>query len=107
MRRLRGGADIDHRDGGVPDDVLIIERGMGGARERLHLLEPIGTDLADMQLVHQSRARQRLRPDAAAPTGPDHRRFDLLHWSIPRGSVCRLVELIRAFTPVFAGYAKP
>src|SRR6266850_649957 len=79
MILLRGGADIDHRDVRVLDDVLVVERRGRRSGERLHLGQPVRADFADVQLVHQRGARQRLRTDAAAPAGNDYCDFNLLH----------------------------
>src|SRR5215467_1424028 len=79
MRLLGRGADIDHRDRRVLDDVLIIERGGRRLGERFDLGQTIGADLADMQLVDQRRARERLGADTAAPAGADDRDFNLFH----------------------------
>ena len=86
---LRRGADIDHRDVRVAHDVLVVERRGRGPGERLDLGQAVRADLADVQLVHQRRARQRLGADAAAPAGADHRGFDLLHRRFPKwASIC-------------------
>ncbi len=77
--RFRRGRDVDDRDVLVLDDVPIVERGGRGFGQRLHLGEAFGPDFADVQLVHQRGARQRLRTDASAPAGADHCRFNLLH----------------------------
>jgi hypothetical protein len=79
MVLLRRGADIDHGNVRVLDDVLVVERRGCGPGERLYLGEAIRADFADVQLVHQRGARQRFRADAPAPTGADHCDFDLLH----------------------------
>ena len=79
MGLLRRGADIDHGDVRVLDDVLVVERRGRRLGERLHLGQAVGADFADVQLVHQRGARQRLRADAAAPAGADHCDFDLFH----------------------------
>ena len=79
MVLLRRGADIDHGNVRVLDDVVVVERGGRGPRQRLDLGQPVGADFADMQLVDQRRARERLRADAAAPAGADHCHFDSLH----------------------------
>jgi hypothetical protein len=80
---LRGGADIDHRDVGVADDVLVFECRGRRLGQRLDLGQPVRADLADVQLVDQGRARERLGTDAAAPAGADHCDFDLFHEGTP------------------------
>src|SRR5215472_10399277 len=79
MRLLGRGADIDHRDRRVLDDILVVERGGRRLGERFDLGQTIGADLADMQLVDQRRARERLGADTAAPAGADDRDFYLFH----------------------------
>lgn len=79
MILLRRGADIDDGDIRVLDDVLIIEGCCGGPRQRLDLRQAVGPDLTDVELVDQRRARQRLRPDAPAPSRADHCDFDPFH----------------------------
>ena len=76
FRRRR---DVDDRNVVVLDDVLVVERRGGGLGQRLHLGEPVRPDLADVQLVAQRRARQRLGADAAAPAGADHCSFNGFH----------------------------
>jgi len=83
MVLLRRGADIDHGNVGVLDDVAVIERRAGRLGERFDLGEAIRADLANVQLVDQRRARERLGADAAAPAGADHCRFDALHAGYP------------------------
>src|SRR5215470_7799514 len=79
MRLLGRGADINHRDRRVLDDVLVVERGGRRLGERLDLGQTVRADLADMQLVDQRRARERLGADTAAPAGADDRDFNLFH----------------------------
>ena len=79
MGVLRRGADIDDADRVIVDDILIVERGACRIGQRLDLGEPVGPDFADVQLLHQRRARQRLGADAAAPAGADDRDFELVH----------------------------
>ena len=77
--RFRRGGDIDHADIVVLDDVLVVERRRRRLGQRLHFGQPVGLDLADMQLVDQRRTRQRFRANPPAPAGADHRRFHRFH----------------------------
>src|SRR5689334_3417109 len=83
MVALWSGADIDDKDVGVIQYVRVIESRGHGFRQGLHFGEAVRPDLADMQLVDERRARQRLRADTAAPARPDHRGFDLFHFNLP------------------------
>src|SRR5207302_11109769 len=79
MVLLRRGADVDDGNIRVIEDVLVVEGGRGGPGERLDLSQAVGPYLTNMKLVDERRARQRLRPDAPAPSRADHRDFNPFH----------------------------
>ena len=79
VRVLGRGGDVNDVDCGVLDDVAVVWRGGGGVGELVDLRQAIGPDFAHVQPIDQRRTRKRLRADAAAPAGADHRHLDLTH----------------------------
>ena len=75
-RGLRqGGRGWNRLDGAIamPDDVLVVQRGGGGADQRPHLGEPLRPDLADVQSVEPAPSAPAVSAEIyAAPSVLDH-----------------------------------
>src|SRR5262245_1355712 len=82
--RFRRGRDVDDRDVRVVDDVLVVQRRGRRLPELFDLGEPVRLDVAQVQLVDQRGARQRLRAQTADPANADATDFNTLHGTLPR-----------------------
>ena len=83
MGRLGRRRDNDRVDILVGEQVLVVRRRRLGIGQILHLGEPLGTVLGDVQFIDERTVGGGFGADAAAPTGADDSNIDSFHYQSP------------------------